>query len=576
MTKKFLAIFAAISMLFSITPSAQAAGSLTQTDKASFANGLNNVTLVQVTPTLKVALWAENSNSGILYTSAVVSADGHLGERIQFGSSGTTEFMPNFKFAVSPNGLLTVVYRYSRDLGNNSSAATLRVVFTDDGAHWSAPIAALPEVTGNFFCDPLIFSCAYEAKNLIYDSLGHLILLATSSTDTQHTTMMATSSADGVQWANPTSLQTVDNGFDWSDEMGTQCVKLSATQTGAIATWCAYNPVDNSRSLWSARMPDATHPFWLSPVTDFTSAPSVTVQSTHLIEKSNGDVVQTFWQQNGGNPVLKSMTWSQANKTWSTPTILYTAASEWTNGTGISASNGKLFALAWTEYTNGTDDTVKSLVFNDGVPGVVSTMRSAAGDGSNNVQLYDVSVAADSTVTVAFWNYNTRKTFMVEQVPGGVATTTEVPLDLTWNYGTRISEDSLGNLTLLGYWVPDTGGGNNDLVVYQKARATSPVFTGSLKVSGKAKAKTKLSASAVSFASISGVSPTSYQWYSCTKIAKKAPIVLPKSCKAIKTAKKASYTVGKTDAKKFILVSVSSANTLGMTTVFSPSTAVVK
>jgi hypothetical protein len=95
-------------------------------------------------------------------------------------------------------------------------------------------------------------------------------------------------------------------------------------------------------------------------------------------------------------------------------------------------------------------------------------------------------------------------------------------------------------------------------------------------VSGKAKAKGKLSASAVSFASISGVSPTSYQWYSCTKAAKKAPIVLPKTCKAIKTAKKANYTVGKSDAKKFILVSVSSANSVGMTTVFSSSTAAVK
>ena len=161
MTKKFLAILAAFAMFFALTPSAQAAGSLTQTDKASFANGLNNVTLLQVTPTLKVALWAEYSNSGFLYTSALVSADGHLGDRVQFGASNTNEFMPNFKFAVSPNGLLTVVYRYSRDLGNNSSAATLRVVFTDDGAHWSAPIAAMPEVTGNFFCDPIMGSCDF-------------------------------------------------------------------------------------------------------------------------------------------------------------------------------------------------------------------------------------------------------------------------------------------------------------------------------------------------------------------------------------------------------------------------------
>jgi hypothetical protein len=99
---------------------------------------------------------------------------------------------------------------------------------------------------------------------------------------------------------------------------------------------------------------------------------------------------------------------------------------------------------------------------------------------------------------------------------------------------------------------------------------------GALKVLGKSKVKAKLTASALSFKSISGASAAAYQWYSCIKAVKKAPTTAPKTCKVIKGATKAQYVAAKTDVKKYLMVATSSSNVVGKTTVFSASTAVVK
>lgn len=577
MFKKILAVFAALAIVVAGVPAAQAAGSLTQTDKDGVANYVEsqNLQLVQISDTLTVALWPERANSGYSYKSAVVSPDGLLGQAIEFGTSSDLDMDSNMKFAVSPNGLLSVVYKYSRDDGNNSKTSSLRVVFTDDGVNWSAPIMTLPIESSDSYCGPMFHSgCGYEAKGLIYDNLGHLVLLATLARDNEDSSMMAATSVDGVVWSNPTTLQTAQMQMEWSEIFGSDCIRLTATLKGAIASWCNYNAVNGSRQLWSARMPDSSHPFWLAPVNDSNSDAGTWVEGMQLFKTSNGDVVRTFWQESGSQPVLKLMTWSNVARTWSAPSIVYTAPSSWIQ-TSASTSNGKLNAIAWVETSNGSDDVLRALVFNDGVAGTVSTLRAAVGDGAGNTALFALSVSPDQTVSAAIWNYSIRQAVLLEKAPGADTVSTSIPLDLSYNYQAALAEDSKGNLTMISHWVADQGP-DQTLVTYQKARASAPMPAGALKVAGKAKLKAKLTASTVAFKSISGASAAAYQWYSCTKVVKKAPTTAPKTCKAIKGATKAQYVVNKADAKKFLLVAASSSNVLGKKTVFSASTAVVK
>jgi hypothetical protein len=362
--------------------------------------------------------------------------------------------------------------------------------------------------------------------------------------------------------------------MEWSERFGSNCIKLTATAAGALATWCLYNAVDGSRQLWSARMPDSSRPFWLAPVNDSNSAANTWVEGVELFKKSNGDVVRTFWQENGTSPVLKLMTWSSVTRTWSAPSIVYTAPSAWIQ-TSASAAKGKLNALAWVETSNGSDDVLRALVFNDGVAGTVSTLRAAVGDGTGNTALFALSVSSDQTVSAAIWNYSIRQALLLEKSPGAEAVSTSIPLDLNFNYQAALAEDSKGNLTLISHWVADQGPAQT-LVTYQKARASAPMPAGALKIAGQAKVKAKLTASAVSFKSISGASAAAYQWYSCTKVVKKAPTTAPTTCKVIKGATKSQYVVNKADAKKYLMVTTSSSNAVGKKTVFSASTAVVK
>jgi len=577
MFKKLLPIFTALALVFSLTPAAQAAGSLTQTDKDGVANYVEsqNLELVKVTDSLTVALWPERGDSGYVYKSAVVSGEGLLGQAIEFGASSDLDMYSNMKFAVSPSGLLTVVYKYSRDDGNDTTSPSLRVVFTDDGVHWSAPIMAVPIESTNSRCDMMMdFGCGYEAKSLIYDSLGHLVLLATLSREREEASMIATTSVDGVMWSNPTTLQTGQFAMGWSERFGNDCINLTSTSVGALATWCLYNAVNGSQQLWSARMPDSNHPFWLSPVNDANSDAGTWVKQVKLFKKSNGDVVRTFWQENGTSPVLKLLTWSSVTRTWSAPSIVYTAPSAWIQ-TWAHAYQGMLNALAWVETSNGSDDVIRALVFKDGVAGPVSTLRAAVGDGTGNTGLFALSVSSDQTVSAAIWNYSIRQAFLLEKSPGADAVSTSIPLDLNYNYQAALAEDSKGNLTMISHWVADQGPAQT-LVTYQKARASAPMPAGSLKVAGKPKVKVKLTASTVSFTSISGASAAAYQWYSCTKAVKKAPTTAPKTCKVIKGATKAQYLATKADVKKYLMVATSSSNVVGKTSVFSASTAVVK
>ncbi len=575
MAKKFLAIFAAIAMLFALTPSAQAAGSLTQTNKVSFEGYADDIKLVQVTPKLKVALWTKSIDSSFLYESAIVSADGVLGMPTQIGQSGTQSMNSRFEYTVSSTGLLAVVYNYVTDLGNGNYGSVLRVVYSYDGTNWSAPVQPLPQVTFSF-CDFFEATCGYQVQKVVFDHLDHLVLLASYGDIFVPVNLYATTSNDGVVWSSPTTLQTDESTQEWSTNFGhNSCVQLVATASTTMASWCVSNGADNTLEFWSARIPDPAHPFWLAPVRDYSSAPGTYFYGQKMFATSKGDIVETLWEPAGGHQVLGYMTWSKSTATWSGPIAVYTSAKDYVTYYGFSEPNGNLIAQDWVEFSGGIDDVIKTVVYKDGVPGVVSTMRAVAGDGSSNDGISSASVAADSTVSLTFWNSSLRKAFLLEQIPGGATTTTELPTDLSYNYGTRISQDSLGNLTILGYWVPDTGSGY-DLVVYQKNRATKPAATAGLKISGMAKVKGKLSSTTVSFSSISGASAAASQWYSCTKQVKKSPLVLPKTCKAIKGASKAKYVVTKADVKKFILVSLSSTNGVGKTTVFSPSTAAVK
>ena len=578
MFKKILAALSTVALVLVFTPSAQATADLVQTDKLSRDNYIQgqSIQFVQVNPNLRLALWGENSNSEITYMASVVSADGHLGSTVQIGSSGTgMAFVPNLRFAVSSNHLLAVAYEQSTDNGNGYSS-TINLVYSDDGIHWSAPVSALPPVDYQM-CDPFMdFGCGYTAHGLLFDKLDHLELLATFGQDFHRASMVATSSSDGVVWANPTRLAIDQESYNWSlFENSSDPVSFVSSASGIFAAWYIYNPVDGSRQVWSARMPDPAHPFWLTAVNDYSTPGGSNLDHLHLQGTSNGSVVETFWEtQNGQHTTLKSMTWSPTSKSWSTPTTIHTVASEWMSYLVYSEVKNNLSAFSWIEYSNGQDDLVKSLVFVDGVPGTVSTMRSGAGDGTGNDQVFTTSVAADSTVSSAFYNYSLRKAYLLEQTPGGTTVTTELPVDLSYNYASRISEDAVGNLTVLAQWVPDSGQGN-DLVVYQKTRASAPIANGPIVLRGTAKVGKTLTAQAPPFGSISGVGTTTYKWFACTKQVKSFPSAIPKTCKVIKGATKSTLKLTKAQKKTFVMFQALNQNAVGLSTVFSTSTKAV-
>ena len=97
MFKKLLPIFTALALVFSLTPAAQAAGSLTQTDKDGVANYVEsqNLELVKISDSLTVALWPERTGSGYSYKSAVVSREGLLGQAFEFGASSDLDMDSN-------------------------------------------------------------------------------------------------------------------------------------------------------------------------------------------------------------------------------------------------------------------------------------------------------------------------------------------------------------------------------------------------------------------------------------------------------------------------------------------------
>lgn len=516
-----------------------------------------------------VAIWMqENSPTELTLQTAAINSSGTLSPAKQLFSIDSA-FManPRFSWATNSKGQLAVsmaVVTKNADVYTSN----IYVWFSNDGSNWSSPIRPLPEYRASEGCDQLSGGCGYTQAELAFGSKDLLALVFAKVLPGGGNQVLATTSNDGVTWANVTVLDEKALSTAWM--MSPNQISLVRVGDSIVVQFPTY--IAGAWSIASSSIDDQRLPSW-SAVNYRES--EVTLGETRNAVTSAGDLASFTWVYGQSGVSLHYTLWNAQTRTWSSIQNLYTCNCQYIEASDSPvASSGTKTSIIWAEISQGTPPIMKMLTIEAGKSPVVSTLKESAAQGQN-IWVVENAYAKDGTQNVLFVSAVDSATLMAKVVGGALSGATAIPQASAWVYSVDFAMDMKANISIL-YVTQDPVADVFNLAYLEQRRESAPVAKGVLKVSGTPKVKAKLTASGLDFTSISGVSTTGYQWFACTKKVSSAPKALPSTCKAIKGATKATYTLAKADTGRFLLVAVSSANEVAKVTKYSQATGPVK
>lgn len=517
-----------------------------------------------------VAIWSQADTEGEfdIYTAPIDAA----------GTFGTPKrllklespFMaqPAFSWSTNSKGQLALAMSTVSKV-DDTYTSNIYVWFTTDGSRWSVPVQPVPEYVTKDGCVQLAGGCGYAQAQVRYGSKDLLALVFAKVGAGSAYTVQATSSLDGVSWANPSILEKASLGVSWLESRNQ--ITIDAAGDSIVAQFPVYqNPV---WKLGATSLDDQAHPSWSA--LDIRDS-AVGLGETHSTVTPSGDLASFTWAYSSEGVSLHYALWNSQTQTWGSIQNVYTCGCQYIEASSSPVANfGDQTTIIWAETSANTPTDLKMLTLKkDGTFNAVS-LRQVAGTGGNNVWAPYNVYAKDGTQTIFFIDAPTSHIYSANVVNEALVDVQQVPQASQWIYSIDFIHEANSNISLL-YLTQDPVADVFHLAYIREDRASKPVASASAAVSGTAKVGKALAASAVTFSSVSGVGTTTYQWYSCTKQVKAASAGVPSSCKPIKGATKASYKLAKADAKKFILVKLTNGNGVGTTTLVSKSTAAVK
>mgnify|MGYP006268406461 CR=1 FL=1 len=455
---KFLARLTAVALgfaaVFGGTSAAQASNTLTSTSKV--AGGGGNITLVPVSTTYSLAVWAEwKSATNYALMSAKVSAAGKFSPAVKIADL-TTAFQkaPHYEVAVSSKKSIQIAWVNSNktvEYGANYYHSDLMFVSSADGAKWTKPVkAATSGKTSQAFCGQL--NCGYSVTAFGYDKSNRLNLIYAMSASLTKISIMSTSTADLKTWAKPTLV------------MGSQAqgasAQIASTPSGLIAAGVSSSNV--GPGVWVSVKAKSSTTTWPAATQIAAACQACSLVGLHLISSTSGDVTAAWLETTAAHSTvqLNTAVWSHTTKTWGAKTTAYTSTAAidgfplqslaWEQH-AAQAQNGNSFAFTWLEHDAASNSAdYKAAVFSNGVfSSVLSVHHQDVFGAPGFFERYGLAVSTAGVVDMVLADIVNNTVFVSEVSATSPAIETPLLVDLPSFADSAIAFNANGKLLVM-------------------------------------------------------------------------------------------------------------------------------
>jgi hypothetical protein len=547
MLRKLISTLALVAIfvvgLGSVSPSQAAPIS---SDISDLPSGAQIITLIPLDDEKTLAIW--RNDDGI--QSSQFHANGTFDNTAMISPnvSGRYEsFADSNSWVKMPDGTIAITWT-SVWISNDASYSEISVAFTDDATQWSTPINPAPTSYANRYdCMGMMYECGYSGSQIASSILSTIAIqyeVSTSDTDKRLLTQI---SNDGATWSSQTKI-----AGNYSYSFARSITGLDGG--GFISTWALNDGFRYFSRTNGTLLSTWTRAAELSNDSNLNYEPA-------FKKTAPGEYTAFYLTVSDGVKIVKSRTYSTVSKTWGAPrVVLQINANGWALGS-IQVSeprNGK-FAVSLGFALDG--QLHSDLYVNLFAPTVLGTQFILTTLASQSTYFSPVTLNHDGSMTAVTAPLNGVVT--IETYLQGVSVDSHViPYPEAQTVGLATSVSANGNVFVVAQRSPAKG------FTYQ--RATSPIPSGTARVTGTPKLGAKLTAAAMTFGGFSGVGATKYQWYSCTRAVAANTVSLPVGCSPIAKATASTFKVTTKQKGKFITVAVKNSNGVGTTTLFAP------
>jgi hypothetical protein len=433
----------------------------------------------------------------------------------------------------------------------------MQVAYSDTGSNWTQPVLA----GGPYIINPSLdctMGCGYRDAQIASDGMGNLAL----------------QSSLALYGEVVFRVQMLDGGNTWS-----QPFQLGPVSDYTFGSTIIGQPAGGFINSWISALQGSS--------TRFVSSTSGSQVSAWSEPKS----ISTVYQVNNGGVLLQTgpkefavvyvanynevdryaavvSRFSTVTKTWSSEQlIMVTGEADYLTSdiAATVASDGTVGVAMMSGIESQSSATLSFNTFKGMVIGTKSTPIVA---NELSTFLSSLSANKNGTFNAVYTGVNAG----VKLVTFGKLTT---PANLSLPFANgSFSETAVGTTVNGNVFTVAVSGSQGQFIAL--TRATSPTFTGTPGMKGKAKIGTSLVAKAITFSGIAGFGPTSYQWFSCSRAVPANTLLKPNTCVAIPKATSAKFKVTAKQKGKYVTVETKSKNDVGETHVFAPSLTKIK